>query len=629
MSVSFSRHNLFKNDFIIAALLLIIFFLTNGYTLGWDDQHLEIPMLKSLIDPGLYAGDYYVESLKQNFVSVLYPLLARIISIKMIPAVFLSLFIVSRYFLFFWIYKIWSFLSKDRLTGFACALTFIVLGRIEEFLYRTFSHQELALAVIFAGIYFFYRERFVLAAALLGVAANIHVLYSFFPFFYLCVYLVLWHKQDKLKQLMKALGAFVICSLPVLIWIIRRGFAGQGGGPAPTLEEWTTLYKIACPQNFLFYTETLNSLFRSLPVFIERTVEYWFLLLLSVAHFCFTPQFREDKKSRAVLLGGTLMLAVSFVFTYVIPSRFVLDLNLVRNTQYMLFVLIGYLPVLIVTSARRRPVFPAVGAALCFTLLRFGTLISALAVLVLLGLLAVQTILERRPLKSRHFIFLSFWSAFVLAVLSAIVFLFNKANFASHVLFSLGIAVLLIVAVFVLWGYLKRKGLKADMGKWLVLVPLVIYTVNYSYYHYRRRQIENHGGGFWQMQRNWIDMQKFVRDNTPRDALILVPHDMEMGGFRIFSEREIVCSYRDCGIIGFDYGAAKEWQTRLDDIEAFKVYMDGPVTKALLTAILKYKVNYIVFMAYFNPGDNPVLQERYRNEVFTLYQVMSNPVGPR
>ena len=45
---------LFRNEYFIALLLLLAYLLTHGYSYGWDDQHLEIPILKHLIDPGLH-----------------------------------------------------------------------------------------------------------------------------------------------------------------------------------------------------------------------------------------------------------------------------------------------------------------------------------------------------------------------------------------------------------------------------------------------------------------------------------------------------------------------------------------------------------------------------------------------
>src|SRR3989338_6634577 len=103
-----------KNDWFVGLCLLAVFLATNGYTYAWDDQHLEIPLLKSLIDPALYPGDYYVESLKKNFLSLLYPLLARLISLEQIPAVYFFLYLLSRYFLFFWMYKLWCAVIDPR-----------------------------------------------------------------------------------------------------------------------------------------------------------------------------------------------------------------------------------------------------------------------------------------------------------------------------------------------------------------------------------------------------------------------------------------------------------------------------------------------------------------------------------
>ena len=116
-------------------------------------------------------------------------------------------------------------------------------------------------------------------------------------------------------------------------------------------------------------------------------------------------------------------------------------------------------------------------------------------------------------------------------------------------------------------------------------------------------------------------MQHYVKENTPKDALLLVPHDMEMGGFRIHSERSIIMSYRDCGIIGFDYHAGKEWQQRLNEINPFQVMVKKPIDQALLIALLKYKVDYVVFMNYYSFPDNSVLHQIYTNEAFKLYKV--------
>lgn len=160
------------------------------------------------------------------------------------------------------------------------------------------------------------------------------------------------------------------------------------------------------------------------------------------------------------------------------------------------------------------------------------------------------------------------------------------------------------------------------LRKALIVIPLLAAFTLFCMFHYNYLQVKNHGTGFWQLQRNWEDMQRYVRDHTSKDALILAPINTDIGGFRIQSERKIVVCIRDCGIIGFDYGMAKEWQKRMEDMKDFVVMTNHPVDKAVLIAILKYKVDYIVFMNYYEPReDNGVLKKMYQNEVFALYQV--------
>ena len=120
-------------------------------------------------------------------------------------------------------------------------------------------------------------------------------------------------------------------------------------------------------------------------------------------------------------------------------------------------------------------------------------------------------------------------------------------------------------------------------------------------------------------------MQRFVKTNTPKDAVILIPYDMQMGGFRIFSERTVVVCGRDCGIVGFDYEAGLEWYRRIKDIEPFKVVVwKGNLQPAIVNAIFKYQADYIVFMRYYEPEteNHEVYQKVYSNDQFSLYKIL-------
>ncbi|HSV43312.1 MAG TPA: hypothetical protein VLJ10_02035, partial [Candidatus Bathyarchaeia archaeon] len=376
---TFHLKKLFKNSWFLALLLLGIFLATNGYIYGWDDQHVEIPLLKKLIDPTLYPNDYYVDALKANFMSYLYPVLAKVITIPQIPTAYLLLYLLSRYFLFFFMFKIWKAITKQEGLAFLCVLMTLLIGRVEEFLYRTFSHQEFALALIFTGMYLFYKNRPLLAAVVLGIAANIHALYSLFPMFYISVDLM---RQKKWKDIIKSGLIFLAGALPFLIWAGKKIIDGGTAAPAPPASEWIPLYQLACPQNFVFYNSSLAAVFSSWKNFWDGTGSYWLLATLTIILTTSCRSFREDRRTQSVLIGGGILLILAFIFSYIWPSRFFLDLNLIRNSQYMLFFLMGYLIILLWNLRTQHP-WRFLLCLLALPFIRFGMYQATLSVLIM------------------------------------------------------------------------------------------------------------------------------------------------------------------------------------------------------------------------------------------------------
>jgi len=209
-------------DWVIALALTLIYYLTHGYRFAWDDQNLEIPLLKSLMDPGLYTRDYFVQSLKVNFTTYFYWLLSKLISIDQIEPTYFILFFLSRFFMFFWMYKFWLHVSGEKWIGFLCVMSFLVLMRLEMFLYWSFSHAELTLAIVFAGFYFFYKDRFYVAALIIGIATNFNALFAAFLMIYILIYLALNYKKHGLLVFVKSLGIYLLFSMPFLLWFLYR-----------------------------------------------------------------------------------------------------------------------------------------------------------------------------------------------------------------------------------------------------------------------------------------------------------------------------------------------------------------------------------------------------------------------
>jgi uncharacterized membrane protein (UPF0136 family) len=626
MPLSAKLKSFIKSDWTVCFFLLAVFLCTNGYIYAWDDQHLEIPMLKGLIDSGLYQGDYYVESLKQNFPSHFYRVLAKLITVDQIPITYFTLYLISRYFLFFWIYKLWCLIARNKFSGLICAVTFIVLGRVEEFLYRTFSHQEFALAIIMAGIYFFYKERFVLSAAILGIAANIHAIYSAFVMLYMGLYLLIFIRRHGWRTLLKSSLTFLITALPVIILIIQKFINTHVPAGSEILNNWMELFKLACPQNFIFHEIPLETINDSWKIFITATQKYFVLIGLYLLNLIFHKEFRTDRKAQTIAVGSFIMLIISFIFTYIFPTRFVIDLNLIRNTQYLLFLLVGYTTIYVIKQTQQRGSGVALSAALFFTFIRFNDITTILAVFTFIVLQILGMILPKQS-NFRKKAAVSVLASLILVGIYGLIYSLKTYGYSQSSHITLGSSCLLILLTAARLWFKREKTINTKLRKLLVIIPLVAISISYCLFHYKYVKIFETADGFWQMQRSWWDMQRYVKENTPKNALLLVPHDTEMGGFRILSERQIIVSYRDCGIIGFDYAAAVEWKKRMADIWNFKVLLKHSYEQDLLTALTKYRVNYIVFMAYAKPPDSVTeLEEIYTNDVFSLYRVKPNPV---
>jgi len=485
-----NRNNFYKaiqSPWVISLLILIIFFLTTGYRYGWDDQHLEIPLLKSLIDDSLYQGDYYVESLKKNFTSSLYPILAKVITVDQIPITYFILYVISRYFLFFWIYKIWLHISNNRFKAFYCVLIFILAARVHEFLYRTFSHQEFALAIIFAGIYYFFKERFYLSALLLGIAANFHALYSLFPMLFMCTYLLWQARKHKFSTLIKAGIIFSVTCLPFLIWTIKAKLNLPHIDPPYT--EWKRLYQLACPQNFILPQVPLKVLFAHMKEFLDSIMIYLALIALFILNLSFNKPFRENKKAVASCVTAFLLLAVTVVFSYFIPNRFVIDLNLIRNSQFLLFLLAGFTTLMIFDIVEEDNNLYSLWFAVLFTFLKYHEKILMLAVL---GM--IFTFILRKSVQKKGAIgnILKVASLALLVIISfELAQTFQTVRYRFPTRIALLIISILLTANYFSVYFIKNKRYRALQKYLFLIIPITVFVCQFSFYLYLRSIIYN------------------------------------------------------------------------------------------------------------------------------------------
>ena len=609
---------LLQNNFLIAFLFLLAYLATSPYIYGWDDQHLEIPILKHLIDPSLYKGDYYVESATKYFTCWLYPILAKIITVKQIPATYFALFLISRYLMFYFIYRLWLLIGGSIFTAVCATAMFLLLGRTDEFLYRSFCHEEFAFIFMFSGFYYFYRERFLLAGLLWGLEVNIHAIYSLFPMLYMLTFILFCHPK-RWKLIFQTSTIFVIAALPFLCWQIPISIAREIAHPVPA-QEWIPLYLLACPQNFLFNDSSLKDVLSNIHVWWDKMGPYLFLMGLNIFQLVVNPSFRRDKKTQAIIGLSWALLGMVFFFDYIDPKRFVLDLNLVRVAQYLRFFIMGYTTLWACEQVLNSK--PWLGLTAAVLILACGT--NSLIGLFFLGLVilifTIDAMLKQTDKCGRikGGIILGATGSVALALILELVHNDQVPVFWNRHYIVLAVTVIVFLV-------LLFKPTHIWLRRALLIIPLLGSFIVCMYFISEYLDLKATGPGAWQMLRDWENMQLYVKDHTPKDALILTPYDVPIGGFRIHSDRKPLVCYRDCGIIGFDYAAAKEWSQRINDIKTFKMYIspDDRLDEAVFMAITKYHVDYIVFMKYYGPqGDTFKFKKIYENTVFSFYKVL-------
>ncbi len=616
------------NEWIGAGILLGLFFLLRGYLFGWYDHHLEIPLLKRLIDPTLYPRDYYVQSLPEHFTTFFYLILSRFITIDQIQPVYFVLFLICRFFLFYWMLKIWDLLSKGNKAAAWAAVAFPTLfGFTPEFMYPDLSHQEFTMPFVFAGLYFFLAGRYFLSALILGIGTNFHALYCLFPMFYMCLFLFFEFKKKSFQTLSKVLLIYLSAASPFIIWSLSVRILSVMNTQPVGITNILRLYKNVIWNALIFEGHPLSYLTKNFLGWLFFARDY--LLILSLLGFLLihNPSFRRNKKVLSICFGSIFLFVVAYLFTYHFPSGFFINLNLTRNTQYLFFFLIGYFILFADVFLKSHNDLYSFTIIFVLLILLYDKIIGALALLFLTFFLLFYRYTKFPHLQKKQIFLLVPLAVTFLAICIGIV------NFSQEGLF-------ILFLWFVVYGFLSI-GLRLSQRK--QNSNLVILGVLFFFYfciaiisHYQQSyQIKNAKSGFWKLQRDWIDMQNYAKSHTPKNALFLVPYDMTMGGFRIFSERSVVFSYRDAGIIAFDLDAMAKWLQRRKDLADFRVTIPRgtDLRDDLKNALYKYYVDYIVFMKYASPHSKSqkVLKKVYENDSFTLFHVAQNlfPRKPR
>lgn len=109
---------------------------------------------------------------------------------------------------------------------------------------------------------------------------------------------------------------------------------------------------------------------------------------------------------------------------------------------------------------------------------------------------------------------------------------------------------------------------------------------------------------------DWTSLQIWVKNNTPKDSLFLVPPHQT--GFRIFSHRSIIGDIKDGAIVMYSPNYAKYWLSLVEDLLNYDK-LNEEQFKLLHS---KYNFDYVVTLS----SQKLNLKQVYKNDNFIIYE---------
>ena len=216
----------------LASLLALAGTVLVGYRFGDSNHGITVPILKRLMDPGLYPGDVMVAT-AEAFPTVFYRALALLLpGRESIPAAFFFLYAATMAATFAGIYRIGRWAGGPA-TG-ALAVLFAVpvrIGLAGEALYRpAFSHSHVASALVIWAMAWFLEGRRLLPLLVLSLGAYNHLLYS--AYVLVPMLIAVWWERRAVgpRRTLQLAAAAVLPLLPLAVWAAAHG--------TPMTAEW-------------------------------------------------------------------------------------------------------------------------------------------------------------------------------------------------------------------------------------------------------------------------------------------------------------------------------------------------------------------------------------------------------
>ena len=539
---------------VIRALLCLSVTLAQGYSFGYGNHNALLPMIRYFQGHNLLKNDLILDILPA-YTTYFYKAFALVpISLRGVEIVFLFLYLISFYFFYHGMLKFFDLIGDNHIAsllgGMAIAMGVLPLLGLSPWQFKL-DHGAPGLAIAAWAIYYYVSGRELLAFSLLGVAFNIHALYSAHLFILFSLHLLLKIKKDTILPIIKLFAAFLFFASPVFIWKL-----------------------LSLTESDILSTEWLNIIHMRLSsqVFLSDTppkqIAHFVFFITAILFICkkmFIKNFQRSAYNKTMFLlgGGILLCLVQFLFTDYFPLRLALEGQFWRASQWVAMIGIFLIIHSLLNNVNDHNSW---SHNLAFTFV--VVLILANTLFSLVVAIAGYLWIEKYKTENTHLFFILFFTLFFTGMIMGEYYPDISPYISAKLRFPFGGLATYMFAITVpvyclFWG---RKWNKFSGISLLLLVLAYSYANNPVY-----RSINNLSDDPWQ------EVQSWAKQFTPIDSVFIVPPTNS--GFRIISDRGIIGELKDGGMVNNNKKFALEWWRRMELLGVENKCDDSPTHK--------------------------------------------------
>lgn len=541
-----------------------------GYHVNIGNQTIQIPFLKRWIDPGLYPNDPTVDTIN-SYPSFFFRGLAIPAKLFGVEATYLILHLLTASLVLAGVYALAKAMFRDVLSGMLMILLLFaghhhaLAG--DELYSPGFTHTWAAFPIAIAVLVLLYRDWPLLAFVLAGLLFNLHALTAA----YLAAMMGLWalwewRRLGILKVLLLGIS-FLAAASPTLWMMLRQ--------PQHFDEQWIALTYLRSADHS-FPSSWWQPGTRDIP-------EFALLAGLWALSMGFPMKARQRRKTLVIAAAVGVLFLVGYFCADVKPVKVVIRAQLFRASRLVMVIMMAHIAYAASWSLRlavegktlRRQFAGALEtlawgfAVLCLALPPLDVYLPAAFAAV-----ALVALVNGR---------LSWFQAAVTAAVGLVLLLAWY-----HIEFDIPGIYGRAWRITQRWPAARLAmpfwiGLSCGIGLWLasrfspgktwrglILAQgvAVVGLLGASVY----KTLIDTGLGDPDTYA-WVELQQWAKANTPKTALFLTPPQSAKGGFRVFSERPVVCEWRDGTQMYFSAKFDSIWWGRLNAVS--ELMLDG------------------------------------------------------